>query len=219
MAILDRRMLMAGALAATTVPALARAAVPPAGKLNFNILRQGKPFGRYGVVFVKDGETLTVTTDVAMSYKIAGISTFDYKHHCEEIWRGGKFVALHSRTVRDNRRDQIETVSAIREPYAIQITTSKSRFVVPVSAAPFTHWNSATLKGTLFNPQDGKRLEFAAQQVGRDPFPLASGAPIKAEHWMLRGDQQIDEWYDDSGVWAGLRGVFPDHSIVEYRRI
>jgi hypothetical protein len=32
--------------------------LPPAGELHFNILRQGKPFGQRGVVFVKDGETL-----------------------------------------------------------------------------------------------------------------------------------------------------------------
>jgi hypothetical protein len=35
---------------------------------------------------------------------------------------------------------------------------------------------------------------------------------------MLRGDQQIDEWYDDNGVWGGLRGVLPNKSILEYRR-
>ncbi len=217
MSSLDRRTLIAGVVGAASLPRLARAAAPPSGKLTFNIFRDGRPFGQYLMTFVKMGDGLKVTTEAAMAFRLAGITTFDYKHHCEEIWQGGQFVELHSRSVRDGR--VTDTVSAIRGAYEITVNTDKNNFIVPASANPLTHWNPASLNGKLFNPQDGKRLEFTIRNIGRDAFPLANRTQITADHWMLRGDQQIDEWYDDTGVWAGLRAVFPDKSIIEYHRV
>ena len=218
MVVLARRRLIAGALAAASAPALALAApaaLPAA--LRFNILRQGKPFGTYQVGFVQAGGQLTVTTDVAMRQKIAGITVFDYSHHCQEVWRDGAFEEMHSRTVRD--RHDVDEVDADRQGTGIRIRTNKGPGVAPPSAAPFTHWNMATLTGPLFNPQDGQMLDLRAHQVGRDAVRLASGGVLNAAHWEVRGAQQVDEWYDDAGVWAGLKGVFPDKSVVEYRRL
>jgi hypothetical protein len=218
MVLVVRRELIAGALAAAIPPAVALAApaaLPAA--LRFAVLRKGKPFGTYQVAFAQAGKQLTVTTDVAMNQKIAGVQVFDYVHHCVEIWRDGKFAELHSRTVRD--RKDVDEVNAVRDAYEIKIATNKTPNIAPANAAPLTHWNPATLTGPLFNPQDGRTLELKASQLGRDPVLLANGSQLTAAHWALRGGQAIDEWYDDAGLWAGLKGVFPDKSVVEYRRL
>jgi len=218
MVVLPRRGLILGAFAFGLEPVSAQAApaaLPPL--LRFAIVRKGKPFGSYRVAFAQAGGQLTVTTDVAMSQKIAGVTVFDYQHHCQEVWRDGKFAELHSRTVRD--RHDVDEVNAVRDAFKIRISTNKGPNLAPAAAAPFTHWNPATLAGPLFNPQDGRMLDFKVSQVGRDPVLTASGAPLTAAHWALRGSQQIDEWYDDAGLWAGLKGVFPDRSVVEYRRL
>jgi hypothetical protein len=218
MVLLARRQLIAGALCAASQPAIALAApaaLPPS--LRFAIMRKGKPFGSYQVAFAQAGKQLTVTTDVAMNQKIAGVQVFDYVHHCVEVWRDGKFAEMHSRTVRD--RKDVDEVNAVRDAYEVKISTNKSPNVAPAGAAPLTHWNAATLTGPLFNPQDGRTLDLKANQVGRDPVLLANGSQLTAAHWALRGVQQIDEWYDNAGLWAGLKGVFPDKSVVEYRRI
>jgi hypothetical protein len=230
MIFLDRRTLIAGALstgalAAGSLPALAATApapavvTPPTNNLRFNIIRKGKPFGSYQVIFTNAGDAVTVTTDVAMSMRISGVNVFDYRHHCEEVWKGGKFASLKSSTVRDRKVDQTDTVSAVRGEYEIKITTNKGPLGAPLNAAPLTHWNAATLKGPLFNPQDGRSLDLNPTMIGRDSYTLASGAPVAASHWTLRGSQTIDEWYDDAGAWAGLRAVFPDKSVVEYHRL
>lgn len=218
MSLIDRRRLIVSGLAASAIPGLARAAIPASGRLNFNIFLDNRPFGQYAVVFVNDGELLKVTTDVHMIFQLLGVTSVQYRHHCEEIWRGGQFISLRSNSIRDNDAAESNTVSAVRDQFAIQVTTNKGNFVVPANANPLTHWNSATLGGPLFNPQDGNRLSFVTQEVGHDPFPTAKGARLNGVHWILRGDQQIDEWYDDNGIWGGLRGVLPNKSIIEYRR-
>ncbi len=218
MSLIDRRRLIVSGLAASALPGLARAAVPASGRLNFNIFLDNRPFGQYAVAFVNDGEFLKVNTDVHMIVQLLGVTSFEYRHHCEEVWRGGQFVALNSNSIRDNSADKANTVSAVRAQYDIKVTTNKGDFTLPASASPLTHWNASTLGGRLFNPQDGVLLNFTTQEVGHDPFPTAKGARLNGVHWMLRGDQQIDEWYDDNGIWGGLRGVLPNKSIMEYRR-
>lgn len=216
MSTLDRRRLIAGALLATSLPRLASAAPTPTTNLHLNILRNGKPFGQYQVSFVSSGDAVTATTDVAMNMRISGLTVFDYKHHCEETWRGGRFMELHSQSVRDG---QSQAVSAVRSQLGISITNKAGLLAVPGTSNPLTHWNQSALQGPLFNPQDGMPLRLTAQSLGHDPVTLGSGAKLTAAHWALRGESEIDDWYDEAGVWAGLRAVFPDKSIVEYRRV
>jgi hypothetical protein len=215
MLILDRRALVGAALSAAVLPRAALAAPPANMTLHFNVLRNGKPFGAYQLAFVTNGDTLTATTDVAMAAKIAGLTVFNYRHHCEEVWKGGRFMELHSNSVRDNDKD---FCTAVRTATNIAITNKDGPLIAPPSASPYTHWNPATIQGPLFNPETGFMLRLAAQPMGHEPFALANGSKVTANHWAMRGESEIDEWYDDSGVWAGLRAVFPDKSIVEYRR-
>ncbi len=222
MGTLDRRGLIAGVLSAAALPHLAQAAVPlfPRANQRFNILRNGKPFGSYRVNFATNGELTTVTTDVAMNMRVAGLQVFDYVHHCEEVWRGEQFQEMHARSVRDRASDQTDTVSAVRSNLAIHIVTNKASLSAPLNARPFTHWNQQVLKGPMFNPQDGTMLyDLAARPLGRDTVTLANGAKVPADHWAVRGKQEIDDWYDEAGVWAGLRAIFPDKSVIEYRRV
>jgi len=220
MASFDRRTLITGALATAALPGLALAGpVPADSNLHFAIFRNGKPFGQYNVQFATSGDLLTVTTDVSMSMKVAKMNVFDYQHHCVETWRGGRFVSMSANSIRDRQRDQTKFVAAERRDFGVRITTNAGPLDAPVNAAPLTHWNQAVLQGPIFNPEDGLMLTLTATPLGREQVLLANGQRINATHWALRGKQQIDEWYDDAGLWVALRAVFPDKSIIEYRRV
>lgn len=222
---LDRRALITGgaalgALAGLALPGVAGAGpIPANGLLQFAIFRNGKPFGNYKVSFVTSGDLLTVTTDVAMNMRVAKLTVFDYRHHCQEMWRKGVFSELHSHTVRDNDQQGAETVDATRSDFDIRVVTKKGAMSAPPKANPLTHWNAATLGGPLFNPQDGLMLDLTSRDFGRDGVVMGNGTQMLARHVALRGSQQLDEWYDDAGLWAGLKGVFPDKSVIEYRRL
>ncbi|MDO8324352.1 MAG: hypothetical protein Q7T23_15595, partial [Phenylobacterium sp.] len=59
--------------------------------------------------------------------------------------------------------------------------------------------------GPLFNPQGGKILKVTVRRGG-------------ANHWAVRGEAEIDNWYDEAGVWTALKGKLEDGSRIEYRR-
>jgi hypothetical protein len=217
----DRRALISGALAAAAAPGFALAQAPASAFTNvrFAILRNGKPFGNYAVAFASQGDTTTVTTNVAMMARIAGLTVFDYRHRCIETWRNGVFMEMNSYSIRDKQKDLEDVVTAVRTTAGIRITDKNGSAMHSASAHPFTHWNPATLRGPLFNPQTGEMLRVTTASIGKDAVTLASGSKVTANRWVVRGETEIDEWYSDGGAWFGLKGVLPDRSILEYRRV
>ncbi|HEX6866102.1 MAG TPA: DUF6134 family protein, partial [Caulobacteraceae bacterium] len=83
------------------------------------------------------------------------------------------------------------------------------------ATAPLTHWNPAALDGPLFNPQTGQLLDVRTRRHAGERLPPPQRGP--ATRWTVRGDAEIDDWYDANGVWAALRGKLPDSSELEYR--
>ena len=99
-----------------------------------------------------------------------------------------------------------ERVSARRTEAGVIIETAKDRITGPAGVRPFTHWNPEVFSGPLFNPQEGKLLKVTARKVS-------------ARQWAVRGEAEIDDFYDEAGVWTALRGKLQDGSRIEYRRV
>jgi arylsulfatase A len=55
--------------------------------------------------------------------------------------------------------------------------------------------------------------------IRRFPITLADGRQVEGQVWALRGEAEIDNWYDKAGVWTGLKGRLEDGSRIEYRRV
>ena len=149
-----------------------------------------------------------------MVIRLGPIPAFRYTHHAREEWRDGRFEALETWTSSNGKR---ESVKAGRQDNEIRIETRTGALSAAANASPLTHWNSSVLSGPLFNPQTGRNLKIVAS-LG----PVGTAAPVagatNGSSWSLRGEAEIDNWYDQAGVWLALRGRLPDKSIMEYRR-
>ena len=157
---------------------------------------------------------VTVETNVSLAVNLGPVPVFRYTHHATEVWRDGAFVSLDTRT---SSNGKLERVHAVRTASGVTIETLGGRVEAPAEAAPLTHWNADVFRRPLFNPQTGKLLRLeATRRTGDSPPGAAVGA---ATHWVLRGDAQIDDWYDQAGAWIALSGRLNDHSIMDYRRV
>ena len=74
-------------------------------------------------------------------------------------------------------------------------------------------------RAPLFNPQTGKLLKLSVRQRGPETIILGDGRSLSAQRVSFTGDAQIDNWYDEAGVWTALRGRLDDGSTMEYRRL
>lgn len=201
LAALSRRTILAGGLLLPLAPGLVRAA---ARNLTFAVFRNGAKIGEHHISFAGDGPALTATTDAVMTVKIGPVPVFRYHHHAVEHRTDGVFAALETSTT-SNGKD--ERVVAERTAAGVRIDCNYGKTTLAADANPMTHWNPQIFGGPpLFNPQTGKLLKVRT-------------ARVSPNHVTIRGEAEIDDFYDDAGAWQALTGKLDDGSKVEYRRL
>ena len=198
--LIGRRGLILGGMGLALVPGAALA-VP--GRLAFQVFRNGSKVGEHVVVFTGDDAARTATTNVTMTVKVGPVPVYKYKHQAIEKWVDGKFASVETTT---NGNGKVTNVSARQMGTYVQINGPGGAVRGPANALPLSHWNQGNFGKPLFNQQEGKMLKVTCTRVG-------------AGHWQVRGEAQIDDFYDDAGNWSGLKGKLEDGSDMEYRRI
>ena len=191
----------------------ARASPTLDSRLRFAVFRNGAHVGEHNVAFSNAEGGLKATSAVAMTFRLGPIPIYRYEHHAVEHWRDGRFERLETTTLSNGKS---ERVTAVHGDQGLRIETAEGVVPAPDAAAPLTHWNAEAMRTPLFNPQTGKMLRVSCVRHSGDRLPAPfSGA---ATRWTVSGDAQIEDWYDEDGVWSALRGRLPDQSILEYRR-
>lgn len=200
-AVLSRRAILAGGLVLPLVPGLVRAAPR---NLTFAVYRNGAKIGEHYINFTGDGPTLTATTDAVMTVKIGPVPVYKYHHHAVEHRTDGAFASLETST---NSNGKAEHVEAERTGAGVRIDCSYGKATLAADANPMTHWNPQVFGGPpLFNPQTGKILKVRT-------------AKLTPGHVTIRGEAEIDDFYDEAGAWQSLTGKLDDGSHMEYRRV
>jgi len=222
---LARRAFLTGAAATGLAlpllrPGLARAAlsgIPADGKVAFKVMRKGAHIGEHSLRFDMDGDGLTVQTDVRITVHVGPVPVYHHTQRCIERWKGDRFVSLESTT---NSNVSHDTTTARRTADGVRIEPSGGApFTAPADALPLTHWNRFAYQGPLFDPQGGKMLKESLVTRAEDMIQTADGSSIKVTRWSVTGDGVMDDYYDPSGVWAGLHVKVRDGSRVEYLRL
>jgi len=214
---IERRGVLLGGAMLAGMPAMLRAALPvPGDRLGFDIIRKGVKLGTHQLTFERSGDTLTVQAAVDLVLKIGFITVYRYSHHATERWVGDQIVALQTNSSDNGTPNQ---VSGRRDASGLVIEGTKApRYVAPANALPAMHWNRRELDGPLINVQDGRLMHPKVAPIGSDMIPTAAGAQIRANHYTLTGDVQLDMWYDARPSWAGLSFKVMDGSTIRYER-
>jgi hypothetical protein len=196
----SRRLVLAGGLVLPLAPRLAFAAPK---NLAFAVFRNGSKIGEHHVSFSGDDAGLTAVTDAIMVVKIGPIPVFRYHHHAVEKHAAGVFATLETNTITNGKDERVE---AERAGGCIRVDCSYGKTTFAADTNPLNHWNEQIFAGPVFNPQTGKIMKVRTVKVGPG-------------HWTIRGEAQIDDYYDEAGVWQSLTGKLDDGSKVEYRRL
>ena len=210
----SRRSVVGAGFALLVTPTAAVAAAER--RLAFEVFRNGVRVGGHVMTFSGGAENVEVRSEVSLMVKLGPVPVYRYTHRALERWRGGRFSSLQTKT---NGNGRLQRVDARRGADAVVIETGAGRVLAPSDALPLTHWNATALSGPLFNPQEGKILRLSARRIGPERVKLAGGGTVAAVRWSLRGESEIDNWYDQGGSWAALRGRLADGSTMEYRRL
>ncbi len=194
---------MRSAVFATIVLALAGAAhaapVEP-GRIEFDVLRNGQPFGRHTVSVTGAQGNLRAENRVTLRAGVGPVTVFRYEQNCTETWRSGALAGLECSTLKDGRRTQ---VSAQIQGQRLRVTGAGSEHFFPVGAFPTSWWTRPpTDAETFLDTETGAPMRVRVSRVGRETIEVG-GQRIEAERLRVQGSIIVDLWYDLNGRWVG----------------
>ncbi|MBS0334128.1 MAG: hypothetical protein JSS35_15270 [Proteobacteria bacterium] len=171
--------------------------------LSFAVFRNNSHIGEHHIAFAGDAGSITATTDAVMTVKIGPVPVFKYHHHAVETRRDGLFATLQTATTTNGKAEHVE---AERTDGAVRVDTAAGKATFAANVNPLTHWNPKIFEAPVFNPQTGKLLKVRATRDGPN-------------RWILHGEVEMENTYDDAGAWAAAKARADDGSTIEYRRV
>jgi len=185
---------------------------------HYDVLRNGKKIGEHTISFHRQGDALQVTAETHMRVRILFITVFRYHYKSEENWCGNELMAVHTRV--DDGGD-IQQTQAVRTEDGFRITrmADDQSNEQPADAEddyirgtfPSTnHWNMAAIEADhLFNTITGRlnRVEVSLMDTPQPAF----------NRYAVRGELNINTFYDADGHWRGMAFDHTDGSRIEFR--
>lgn len=191
--------------------------VPSGGALSFHLMRHDNNIGTHTISFNQQGDALTVHVDVDVLVKFGPIPLVRYTHHTLEVWQNDRIIQLKSTTDKNGTKLYM---SAHRTDAGLSVVgTAAKTYIAPEDALPTTYWNRRLLTSPMIGTQDGMLVHPVVRELGTDPVPIAAGGRIPATRYSLRGDLDLDLWYDQTRTWAGMEFSVADGSVIHYERV
>ena len=174
------------------------AAVPEAGRMEFDILREGSSIGRHSLWFRRDGPLLRVDIDIEIDIYLAFFRVFSYRHRNSEVWKADRLVSLETETDDDGEPYR---VSAWAVPDGLRVEGSGGDYLAPAGTIPTSYWNMRTVRQSLLlDTQRGGLLDVRVATLGQER--LTSGQA--ARRYQVSGDLDLELWYSPAGEWLKI---------------
>jgi hypothetical protein len=188
------------ALAMTPAQAHASPWAPSDGsRLEFDVLRDGGKFGTHTLTFDREGDTLTVDTDVELRVTLGPITLFEHLHDVTEKYTGDRLVWVGSRTKTGGKWKTL-SVEAVNGGFNVK--GEKFKGLVKDSIIPSTHWNENQMRqGFLFSTETGESLPMRVTDRGIENIK-AAGRSIEARRYDVDSELDASFWYDAQGLWV-----------------
>lgn len=168
-------------------------------RLAFDVLRDGGEFGTHIVTFARQGDTLTVDTDVVLKVAFGPLTLFDYAHDVTEKYVGGKLTWVGSRTKKDGKW---KTLSAQAGEGGLNVKASRFSGLLSGKVIPSTHWNRDEMsQPAMFSTETGEMLPMTVKDRGVEKIK-AGGMTIDARRFDVSSELDASFWYDDQGRWV-----------------
>ena len=221
--VMPRRCFLMSAVAGTAALALPRFAcaapdtVVPTATANrrFSVFYAGERIGGHTVVYSAATGDTRISTDFELAVKALFFTVFAFSHRSEEIWRGGRLMALNSRTVEDG---ETIDVSGAATPRGFRVVSKGGPFIA--SAATLTSnslWTPAVLsQTTVVDAQHGGVIGVSARRIGTEQIEVGGRSVRVTRHGFITPYLAGNIWYDEENLW--VRGDFErDGSRILYR--
>lgn len=208
------RSLVLTALAVLCLSSAGATATPSvAGRTEFNVTRNGQPFGSHTIVVTGSGDSLRAQSTVSLRANMGPVTMFRLEQTCAETWHDGVLLGLRCNTFKDGRRTRVE---AQRDGDRLRVTGADGENWFPLGVFPTSWWTAPPANATqLIDTETGESMEVRVTRMGRESIEVG-GQTIQADRIRVQGSLTGDLWYDTQGRWVACRFTARGQRI-EYR--
>jgi hypothetical protein len=191
---------------------LALAEFPPAGRLDYQVIRDGDDIGTQSVEFIRKDDSLTVRTRVNIVVTMLGIPVYRFTHAAEEQWQNGRLVGFNSKSNDDGEpRDVVLKLDGDR----LRGTYNGRTLDLPATIIPASLWHPDTVNQTvLLDPIKGRDRQVAVVDKGQESVKVR-GEPVSAHRYAMTGQIIRDIWYGPDGQIVQVRLPGKDGSQIQ----
>jgi len=182
-------------------------------RIEFDVLRNGKPIGEHVTQFTHSEAGLVVESSMKLTVRILAIPVYRFAYRSRDVWCNGRLSALDA-SVDDN--GTLSRVRAVREDGQLRIERDGVKQQVAADLMPTNHWNPDVLgQDRVLNTLTGLVNEVRIAPCSQPSDLIAAAAPEARCH-AYTGDLEAKAWYDDFGRWVGLEFSGDDGSEIVY---
>jgi Family of unknown function (DUF6134) len=185
---------------------------PPAGRLDYKVVREGSDIGTQSVEFIRNGDRLTVRTHINIVVTILGIPVFRFTHEAEEQWQNGRLITFESKS---NDDGEPRAVALRLEGDRLRGTYNGHILDLPATLIPASLWRPDTVQQTiLLDPIKGRDRKVTVVDKGIEKIKV-HGQVLGAHHYAMTGQIVRDIWYGPDGQVAEVRFPAKDGSEIQ----
>jgi hypothetical protein len=189
------------------------AAVPSAGRFDYEVIREGEKIGTHSVTFRHEGRHLAIATRTDIAIEQLGITLYRFHYEAEEDWVDGRLTRLTSRTDDDG---ETLTANLARAGGRIRGTCNDVALNLPADLLPISVWHPDFVRQSVILDQY-KCVERSVRATDDGIEPIFAGAQtVAARHYAVTGELQRDVWYGPDGQTLQVRFPAKDGSEIAF---
>lgn len=176
---------------------------------NFKVLVNDREVGSHEFSVITDAEGLSVSSTMALDFKILLIKRITYQHQATERWEGGCLTQASSQTKRQSKKTSLQASTL---GSTLVVKNEKDDQVLEGCVRSFTYWDPELLRGErLLNVETGEYI----------PVTISSriSALDNITHMTIAGPKiNIQLQYDGAGDWLSLQTTLKTGAELKYQR-
>jgi hypothetical protein len=172
------------------------AALPPTGRFDYDVIRDGDRIGTHSVVFRREGRNLAIATRTDIAVTLLGITVYRFRYEAEEDWVDGRLNRLVSRTDNDGEALTVHLASTAGR---IRGTCNGMALDLPADLLPISPWHPDFIRQSVILDQY-RCAQRKVRATDRGIESVSAGTQkIEARHYAVTGELQRDLWYGPDG--------------------
>ncbi len=192
--------------------------------LEYELFRNNKSIGYHKYDFIREGEILTVKSEVKFKITKLGVDLYEYFAESDEVYKNNEFYKFSSKTNQNKKRKYVNigvdsnNKDLIIDGSSYQGKTSKDAIVG-------TWWNHKIIKSkSQISAISGRIIEQTVTFVGKETLKIGDKSyktlrfNFKSSDKTLPDNKKLntDIWYDEN-TFLWVKAAFDKTGYWEYR--